>query len=376
MSGRRLLLFIALAAFVAGVMFAGGAMLVKELAPPQPPLADHTAGANAVVSGGDSVADIVDKVSPAVVKIDTRVTKTFSGNPFLNDPFFRQFFGPSAPLQQQEEHGMGSGFIFSPDGYILTNEHVIQGATDVTVTLAGSRKPLPAKVIGADHDLDLAVVKIDGHGLPTLKIGDSNRTRVGDLVIAIGNPYGLDHTVTTGVISAKGRPITIEDRYYDNLLQTDASINPGNSGGPLLNMQGEVIGVNTAVNTQAQGIGFAIPTSTIRPVLDELIRTGKITHPWLGVQMQELTPEVAQYAGLPDTQGVLVIAVVPHSPAARAGIKPGDILLTLDGNKISGPQHLGNLVRSRKAGDKAKIVIRRDGRDITVQATLERRPSK
>jgi len=374
-SGKRLLLFIALAAFVAGVMFAGGATLFKELSSPQPPVADNLAGANTVAFGGESVADIVDRVSPAVVKIDTRVTKTSGWNSFFNDPFFREFFGRPVPQQPREERGVGSGFIFSSDGYILTNEHVIQGATEVTVTLAGSQKPLPAKVIGADHDLDLAVIKIEGHGFPTLKIGDSNRTRVGDPVIAIGNPYGLDHTVTTGVISAKGRPIIIEDRYYDNLLQTDASINPGNSGGPLLNMRGEVIGVNTAVNTQAQGIGFAIPTSTIRPVLDELIRTGKIAHPWLGVQMQELTPEVAQYAGLTDTQGVLVIAVVPQSPAARAGIKPGDILLSLDGQQITGPQHLGNLVRSRKAGDNVKIVLRRDGRNMTLQAVLERRPS-
>jgi S1-C subfamily serine protease len=276
---KRILLFTALAAFVAGVMFMSGCLFANDL-----PLFSQGKGslavdlADAAGAGGmnsETVADIVSSAGPAVVKIDTVTTSSVQIDPFFNDPFFRQFFGgPFNKPQPREEHGLGTGFIISSDGYILTNDHVINGADKITVTVQGYKNPLQASVIGADYDLDLAVLKVQAKNLPSLKLGDSNKIRVGNWVIAIGNPYGLDHTVTVGVISAKGRPVTVENRNYKNLLQTDASINPGNSGGPLLNLAGEVIGINTAV-AQAQGIGFAIPSKTANDVIQQLITKGK-----------------------------------------------------------------------------------------------------
>ncbi|WP_078060427.1 trypsin-like peptidase domain-containing protein [Desulfotomaculum copahuensis] len=272
---KRSLLFTALAAFVAGIMFTGGWALAGRpgLNGGRNPLAPQIADAAPI--GTNAVADIASQAGPAVVKIDTvLVSNSANNNPFFNDPFFQQFFGGLPfQVQPQVEHGIGSGFIISKDGYILTNDHVINGAQKITVTIQGQPKPLPAKVVGADYALDLAVLKVNaGQPLPTLTLGNSDNMRTGDWVVAIGNPYGLDHTVTVGVISAKGRPINIGNRDYKNLLQTDASINPGNSGGPLLNMDGQVIGINTAVAEQAQGIGFAIPTSTVQQVLNQLMK--------------------------------------------------------------------------------------------------------
>jgi S1-C subfamily serine protease len=224
--------------------------------------------------GANTIPDIVAAASPAVVKIETQTT-TEVENPFFNDPFFRQFFGQGAfPPQYEVQKGLGSGILISANGYLLTNEHVIDGAQQIQITITGQPQPVPAQVIKSDQDLDLAVLKVNaGTNLPYLKLGDSDQTRVGSWAIAIGNPYGLDHTVTVGVISAKGRPITVQDHNYPNLLQTDASINPGNSGGPLIDLNGEVIGINTAVDTAAQGIGFAIPSNTAAAYLGSLIQS-------------------------------------------------------------------------------------------------------
>jgi S1-C subfamily serine protease len=221
--------------------------------------------------GPDTIADTVAAAGPAVVKIETEVT-TQVDNPFFDDPLFQQFFGQDSSQPQTEvEQGLGSGFLISPDGYLLTNEHVIDGATSIMVTIAGQSQPVSGQVVGSDKDLDLAVLKVNaGSDLPYLKFGDSDNSRVGDWAIAIGNPYGLDNTVTVGVISAKGRPVTVQNHDYPNLLQTDASINPGNSGGPLLDLNGDVIGINTAVDEQAQGIGFAIPSNTAKNLIDSV----------------------------------------------------------------------------------------------------------
>ncbi len=279
---KRNLLFIALAAFVAGVMFMSGCLFANDLplfALSKGSLTANSADASGVgVMNAETVADIVSSAGPAVVKIDTYTTRSVYVDPFFNDPFFRQFFGsPYGQTQKKEEHGLGSGFIISSNGNILTNAHVISGAGRITVTIQGYKNPFTASVIGEDYDLDLAVLKVQAKNLPALKLGDSNKTRVGNWVIAIGNPYGLDHTVTVGVISAKGRPVTIGSRNYKNLLQTDASINPGNSGGPLINLSGEVIGINTAV-AQAQGIGFAIPSKTASDVILNLVSKGKLVN--------------------------------------------------------------------------------------------------
>jgi Do/DeqQ family serine protease len=316
-------------------------------------------------------------VGPAVVKIETTVTtRGRTVDPFFNDPFFREFFGrqflpPEARVRQE----LGSGVIISQDGYILTNEHVIGDAQEIQVTIVGRSKPVRARVVGADHDLDLAVLKVDaGSNLPTLKLGNSDQVAVGEWVIAIGNPYGLDHTVTVGVISAKGRPITVEDRSYRNLLQTDASINPGNSGGPLLTLQGEVIGINTAVSTQAQGIGFAIPSNTVKGVLEDLIKKGKVSRGWLGVEIQDVTPAIADYFGLSRLEGVLIRNVVSGGPAARSGLRSGDIVLAWNGNKIESTEDLLQKIQEAGPGKKVQLTIWRDRRSQQISVTLDERP--
>ena len=260
---------------IAGSAFAGGMLTAsgRVAANRQATLADLQEAQSSTMTGlgPETIADMVAAAGPAVVEIQTEVA-TQVDNPFFNDPFFQQFFGQNFSQPQTEvQQGLGSGFLISPDGYLLTNEHVIDGATVITVTIAGKPQPVSAQVVGSEKDLDLAVLKVNaGSNLPYLKLGDSDNSRVGDWAIAIGNPYGLDNTVTVGVISAKGRPVTVQDHNYPNLLQTDASINPGNSGGPLLNLNGEVIGINTAVDEQAQGIGFAIPINTAKNLIDSV----------------------------------------------------------------------------------------------------------
>ncbi len=307
-----------------------------------------------------NISAVVKQTAPAVVKIETVVQSEVEMDPFLNDPFFRQFFGIQGVPRTQVQTGMGSGFIVSEDGYIVTNYHVIEGASQIQVTLA-TNKQYRARVVGADQELDLAVLKINPEGkLPTLKFGSSDRIEVGDWVIAIGNPYGLDHTVTVGVISAKGRPVNIGDRRFRNLLQTDASINPGNSGGPLLNLNGEVVGVNTAVNAKAQGIGFAIPSSTVASVYNQLITKGTVAHPYIGVNIQPSQ----------DQRGVVVSGVAPDSPAMTVGLKPGDIILQFNGKTLTTPQELIDAVDQTQPGQKVTLVVVRAGQSKEVQVII------
>ncbi|AOQ23385.1 putative serine protease HhoB [Moorella thermoacetica] len=325
--------------------------------------------------GPETIADIVDKTGPAVVRIDT-VTETQGSSPF-NDPFFRQFFGDQFNTGPQVQRALGSGFIISSDGYILTNQHVVEGARQVKVTIVGFDKPLNAQVIGADSSLDLAVLKVDaGKPLPYLALGDTNKVRVGDWAIAIGNPDGLDHTVTVGVISAKGRPIDVQNRHYENLLQTDAAINPGNSGGPLLNLKGEVIGINTAVNADAQGIGFAIPSSTVQPVLKDLMTKGKITRPWLGVALQQVTPDVADILGLQGQEGAVVVQVVSGSPAAKAGLQKYDVILQVDGQAVKDASDLVNKIQSMKIGQQVQLQVFRRGQTLNISVVLGEKPAQ
>ncbi len=326
------------------------------------------------------IAEIAEQASPAVVKIDTTVPAADDNlGPFFSDPFFREFFGQPEIMPPQSgpsRRGMGSGFIFSDEGYILTNEHVIRNAAEIRISISDFDKPLDAQVVGSDYDLDLAVLKIDtDQDLPVLELGDSDQTRVGEWVVAIGNPYGLDHTLTVGVISAKGRPVNIEGRYYDNLMQTDASINPGNSGGPLLNLSGEVVAINTAVDAHAQGIGFAIPTSTVVPVLGELIESGGISHAWLGVQLETLYPELAQYLGLNSTRGAFITVVIPDSPAARDGLRPGDVLLRLDAVEVNDPGDVVREIRRHQPGEEITAEIFREGQTLELTMTLGEKPN-
>jgi len=351
---KRAFLLIIVIAVLAVAASNGGCNLLKQPQSKQNSGQDQAGLLPGV--GPDTVADVVSLASPAVVKISTRVTSRGSSDPLFSDPFFRQFFG--LPSQPKQEEGMGSGFIISQDGYILTNEHVIDGASSISVTVTGFDRDLEAKVTGADYDLDLALLKIEpGRDLPFLNLGNSDQIRVGNWVIAIGNPYGLDHTVTTGVISAKGRPISVSDRKYENLLQTDASINPGNSGGPLLDLKGEVIGINTAISSQAQGIGFAIPTSTVRQVLEDLKNNVSKSRPWVGVQVRTVDNELARYLGLDRAEGAVIDGVIAGSPAEKAGLREWDVIVEFNGKKISNADELVAAIKNTQAGQTVNMSI-------------------
>ncbi len=372
------------AVLVIGIMLGGGLIsrgenlpIIKDLVAASEWVAPNsssyqtTTGSKPINIGPTNIADMVEKVSTAVVNIETKVTVA-TNNPFFNDPFYREFFGNSMRQRTQVETGVGTGSIISDTGYILTNYHVVEGADSVSVKLVGSNKSLPAKVVGYDNQLDLAVLKVNSsRKLPVLPLGNSDSTRVGEWVVAIGNPYGLDHTVTAGVISAKERPITIEGREYKNLIQTDAAINPGNSGGPLLNTKGEVIAINTAVNVQAQGIGFAIPINTAKDVLNELISRGKVIRPYVGVYLRDLSTELADYLGASDTKGALIAEIMAESPASKAGLRKGDIILAINGTQIEDSTDLTERIGKMKVGQKIELNILRERKQINITVSLE-----
>ncbi|MBU4562463.1 trypsin-like peptidase domain-containing protein, partial [bacterium] len=287
----------------------------------------------------NSIADIAETVGPAVVNIDTvRMVKTQF--PSFEDPIFKRFFGREFEEFRRTipQKGTGSGFIINQEGYVLTNEHVVRKADKIKVTLSDGRE-FDGEVIGSDVTSDMAIVKIKADHLPLVALGDSDKLRVGEIVIAIGNPYGLQQTVTMGVVSAKGRsiPTGIEGRVYKDFIQTDAAINPGNSGGPLLNTKGEVVGINTAIIPYAQGIGFAIPINAAKKNIDDLITLGKVRRSWLGVYIQEVTPEIAKQFNQAEAKGVLVGDVVKNSPAEEVGIKTGDIIKKVNNEEVNSP---------------------------------------
>jgi len=327
------------------------------------------AAAAVSLEGENSIRGIVERTGGAVVAIET---ESQVQNPWSGREDIRRFFGGTAfPEQQQTVQGLGSGFIISAAVHFVTNNQGIAGGSSIRVQLLGEEEPLTAKVVGTDEELDLAVLKIEtAKQLPVVPLGNSEQISVGDWVVAIGNPYGLDHTVTMGVISAKGRPLTIEDNHFKNLLQTDASINPGNSGGPLLNLKGEVIGINTAVNTAGQGLGFAIPINTVQEVLQQLIDQGKVTRPWLGVSILDMTQEIADYLQMEYIQGVAIAGVVKNSPAAKAGLQQGDIILAINGQKVTKSEEVTNLVGKSKIGDTIQLKIIRNKAEQTITATL------
>lgn len=348
-------------------------------------------GASLDISRPNSVSGIVQQSSPAVVKIESFVTVKQRSNSLYNDPFFKYFFGDDGQQQQQQPKtgtkqpaGMGTGFIFEKSGYILTNQHVIEGAEEIQVTVEGFDKPFTAKLLGNSFDLDLAVLKIDApsgtDGFPVLPIGDSGSTKIGDWVVAIGNPYGFEHTVTVGVLSATEREISIPEnndtRNYKHLLQTDASINPGNSGGPLLNMNGEVIGINTAVNAEAQGIGFAIPTSTISEVIDNLknnVEIPKTPVPYIGAQLgnvADLDADSVKELKLDKAEGAYVDDVLIGTPAFRAGLKKYDVILSINGTDYKSREDLIAKIQALKVGDKVTFGIIRDGQKMNLDITL------
>lgn len=338
--------------------------------------ATTTVSANSVIIGPTGIADMVDRVSDAVVNIETSVVvRSNTSNPLFSDPMFRDFFGDNM-LRPQEyvQSGIGTGFIINADGYIITNQHVIENASEIKVNIAGDNKKYTATVVGQDQELDLAVLKISAdHKFTTVNLGDSDKIRVGEWVVAIGNPYGLDHTVTAGVISALGRPMKIEQRTYKNLIQTDAAINPGNSGGPLLDIQGNVIGINTAVSTEAQGIGFAISINTAKEVLDELINKGKVVRPYIGVMLQSVNDNLAAYLNI-EPKGVAVFEVLNGSPAAQAGLKKYDVIVAIDKTDVADNDALQEILKSKKVGDTIQLDIIREGNHVIVPLTLGEKP--
>jgi len=333
--------------------------------------AQKPSAATNVISGHSFVTAAVNRVGSAVVRIDTERTITRRNDPMMEDPFFRRFFGDSFPQQSPTEQlrGLGSGFILDKSGVILTNAHVVDKADKVTVRLKDGRT-FEGKVKGIDEVTDLAVVKINaGKDLPIAPLGSSNNVQVGDWAIAVGNPLGFDNTVTLGIVSTLKRSsaqVGISDKRLD-FIQTDAAINPGNSGGPLLNGLGEVIGINTAIRADAMGIGFAIPIDKAKAIAAQLQRDGKVAHPYLGVQMVTLTPELAKQNNddpnsmfvIPEVKGVLVMRVVRNSPAATAGIRRGDVIVQIDNKPITTAEQLQSVVEDSTLGQALQIKVQR-----------------
>ena len=328
-----------------------------------------------VAPSATSFADVVDRVAPAVVTVHSaRRARAPRQHPFFDDPRFREFFG--LPRQPQQEaprvQGLGSGVIVSAEGYILTNHHVIDGAEEITVELTDSRS-FTAKVVGSDPPSDLAVLQINERNLPVLNMGDSDRARVGDVVLAIGNPLGLAQTVTAGIISAKGRSTGLSDGSFEDFLQTDAPINQGNSGGALVSATGELIGINSQILSPTGGnigIGFAIPVNMAKNVMDQIIRSGTVRRGSLGVTIQPVTPEMISRLGLQNARGALVSAVAAGSPAARAGLRPGDVIIALNGQAVADPNALRNAVARTPPGTEVTLTVWRDGREEQLRARL------
>ncbi|MCD6418082.1 Do family serine endopeptidase [bacterium] len=321
-------------------------------------------------------ADVAEEVMPSVVTITSARIYDIPirrWSPFSGDPFFDFFFGPQRPRyehRQYRQEGLGSGVIVSKDGYILTNAHVVDGADEIQVHI--KEEEYDAKIVGVDEKTDIAVLKVNAHNLPAAKLGDSDKIRVGEWVLAIGSPFKLEHTVTAGIVSAKGRSrMGITD--YEDFIQTDAAINPGNSGGALVNLKGEVIGINTAIVSGGGGsigIGFAIPINLAQMVLDQLVEHGKVVRGWLGVSIQDVTPALADAMNMDSDEGVLVGSVVEGSPADEAGIERGDVILKIDDENIESVEQLRNRIASTEPGTKIHLTILRDGREKEISVKL------
>ncbi|MBL8446491.1 MAG: Do family serine endopeptidase [Zoogloeaceae bacterium] len=324
-----------------------------------------------------SYSDAVRHSMPAVVHIFTSQDIAGPRHPFRNDPLFRHFFGdrPGSGPQRQAA-GLGSGVIVSPQGYILTNNHVIEAADAIEVALNDGRK-FSAKLVGRDPETDLAMLQIPApDGLPVITFAQPDGLQIGDVVLAIGNPFGVGQTVTMGIVSALGRS-HLGINTFENYIQTDAAINPGNSGGALVDARGNLVGVNSAIYSRSggsMGIGFAIPVSIVRSVMDQIIQKGEVTRGWVGVEMQELTPELAESFGLPEARGTLISGVLRGGPADRAGIRPGDILVAIDGQSLDGPQKMLERVAGMRPGQETKFQLLRKTQPLELSVEIGRRP--
>jgi len=361
-------------------MFMGVMLMVSSLLV-SPSQAQSVPAATAAIGKSSFVTAAVNRVGSAVVRIDTEKTISRPVDPIMEDPFFRRFFGDTFPPMSPTEQlrGLGSGFIIDKSGLVLTNAHVVDQADKVTVRLKDGRT-FEGKVQGIDEVTDLAVVKVNaGKDLPVAALGSSNNVQVGDWAIAVGNPLGFDNTVTLGIVSTLKRSsaqVGISDKRLD-FIQTDAAINPGNSGGPLLNAEGEVIGINTAIRADAMGIGFAIPIDKAKVIAAELQKNGKVAHPYLGVQMITLTPQLARQNNtdpnstfeLPEVNGVLVMRVVPNSPAAEGGVRRGDVIVAIDDQPISNAEQLQQVVEDSRLGQILRVKVQRGNKTQNLSVT-------
>ena len=323
----------------------------------------------------DSYYDAVKRAAPAVVNIFTSKEVRVQRNPLLNDPLFRRFFGEQYGDETQRASSLGSGVIVSASGYILTNHHVVEAADEIEVAMNDGRKLL-AKVVGNDPDTDLAVLRVPAKDLPAITFGSSDALRVGDIVLAIGNPFGVGQTVTSGIVSALGRS-GLGINVLENFIQTDAPINPGNSGGALIDARGNLIGINTAIASRSggsEGIGFATPVSTAQQVLEQIIKTGSVSRGWIGVELQPVTPAIAESFKLGTQEGAIINGVLAGGPAEKAGAKPGDVLVSIDGKPIVDPQSVLNVVTGIAPGTAATLKLKRKGQDVELPVTIGRRP--
>ena len=349
---------------------------VQQLGSPAKPVPVVETASSSLAPG--SYRDAAARAMPAVVNILTLQVPKRGAHPLARDPFFKHFFGDRDPGGEDDEdlkNSLGSGVIVSHEGYVLTNNHVVEGADEIEVVLTDGRKA-PAKIVGLDPETDLAVIKIDLDKLPVIVLGQSELARVGDVVLAIGNPFGVGQTVTMGIISALGRN-NLHINSFENFIQTDAAINFGNSGGALVDTRGNLIGINTAIYSQSGGsvgIGFAIPVSTAKTVMEAIIKDGHVVRGWIGVETQDITPELAQSFGLQRTSGAIIAGVVRNGPADKAGIVPGDILLAVDGKPVGDTTEMLNLIAQLPPGGKAKMTVLRKNREAALDVVVGKRP--
>jgi serine protease DegQ len=324
-----------------------------------------------------SYSEAAKKAMPAVVNIFTsKKAPPRAFHPFMDDPLFRHFFGDQFEDEQRYDNSLGSGVIVSPEGYIITNHHVIESADEIEVAFSDGRT-MPAKIVGTDPETDLAVLKVDAQELPAITFADAEQAKVGDVVLAIGNPFGVGQTVTQGIISALGRN-HLGINTFENFIQTDASINPGNSGGALIDTNGNLVGVNSAIYSRSggsMGIGFAIPVSLAKQVMEQIIRQGSVVRGWVGIEAQDITPQLAESFRLSHTQGSLIAGVLPNSPASKAGLKPGDILLEINGQPVVNSSTMLNLIASLQPNEKAKLKVARNQRELEFEVIIGKRPS-
>jgi Do/DeqQ family serine protease len=335
------------------------------------------ASAASLPSRATSYNDAVKKAVPAVVNIFTSKEIKSQRHPFLDDPLFRHFFGDRLEEEPQRAASLGSGVIVSPKGYILTNHHVVEAADEIEVALVDGKK-MKARAVGSDPETDIAVLQVEGGPVPAITFGDAESLRVGDVVLAIGNPFGVGQTVTMGIVSALGRS-QLGINTFENFIQTDAAINPGNSGGALIDTAGNLVGINTAIYSRSGGslgIGFAIPASSAKQVMEQIIETGSVTRGWIGIEAQEITPEIADSFKLSSTGGVLIAGVRHGEPADKAGLKPGDILVAINGKPVKDSNSMLNLVAALIPGKSASIQYRRDNKEGEVQVTVGKRPTQ